>query len=71
MAQLKYEPIPKEDKEAALAAIEAYKKQNPTKYEMKKKALLARYGLAAEPEEKKDASDIELEEIKKKVKKTK
>lgn len=70
---MEMKPIPKDDKEAVLAALENYKKQNPTKYEAKKKALFARYGLNIEEEkqEVKDANDIELEVIKEKVTKKK
>ena len=47
-----------------LKALTAYKLQNPVKYEAKKAALFARYGLDAsdEPEEQApDANDVELE----------
>jgi hypothetical protein len=73
MARIEYTPIPKEDKVAALEAIAAYKKQNPVKYEQKKEALFARYGLtvADEPQEIPDAADVELEAIKKKVTRSK
>ena len=75
MARIEYTPIPKDDKAMALEAIAAYKKQNPAKYEQKKEALFARYGLDSvkdEPQEIPDESDLELEAIKKKVtKKTK
>ena len=74
MARLVYEPIPKEDKAAALEAIAAYKKQNPVKYEMKKAALFARYGLDSvedSVDETPDENDIELEAMKKKVTKAK
>lgn len=47
----------------------AYKKQNPIKYEQKKAALFANYGLVDEevqaPEP--DANDIELKAIKERV----
>lgn len=74
MGRIENTPIPKEDKAAALAAITAYKAQNPVKYEMKKEALFAKYGLDAvkdsvEPVE--DANDVELKELKKKVTKAK
>jgi hypothetical protein len=74
MARLVYEPIPKDDKAAALEAIAAYKKQNPVKYEMKKAALFARYGLDSvedSVDETPDDNDIELEAMKKKVTKAK
>jgi len=69
MARIEHAPIPKDDKAAALEAIAAYKKQNPIKYEAKKEALFARYGLTVEeePQEIPDESDLELEAIKKKV----
>ena len=74
MARIEYVPIPKEDKAAALEAIAAYKAQNPVKYEQKKQALFARYGLDAvedsvDPVE--DDNDKELKELKKKVTKAK
>ena len=69
MARIEYTPIPKDDQAAALEAIAAYKKQNPVKYEMKKEALFARYGLTLEdePQEIPDSNDLELEAMKKKV----
>ncbi len=74
MARIEHKPIPKDNKAEALEAIAAYKKQNPVKYEQKKAALFARYGLdVAEDsdEQEPDANDIELESIKKKVTKSK
>lgn len=74
MARLVYEPIPKDDKAKALEAIAAYKKQNPVKYEAKKAALFARYGLDSvedSVDETPDDNDIELEAMKKKVTKAK
>ena len=73
MAKVDIAPIPKDDKEAVIASLEAYKKQNPEKYEAKKEALFKRYGLNVEDEkvEVPDASDVELAEIKKKVTKAK
>jgi len=69
MARIEYTPIPKDDQAAALEAIAAYKKQNPVKYEQKKEALFARYGLTLEdePQEIPDSNDLELEAMKKKV----
>lgn len=66
---ISHRPIPKDDQMEALRAIAAYKKQNPVKYEAKKEALFARYGLDLEnePEEIKDENDVELEELAKKV----
>lgn len=74
MAKLEHAPIPKDDKAKALEAIAAYKAQNPKKFEAKKEALYARYGLDAvkdsvEPVE--DENDKELKELKKKVTKAK
>ena len=70
MARVEHVPIPKDDKAAALEAIAKYKAQNPVKYEQKKVALFARYGLDAvedsvDPVE--DDNDKELKAIKKKV----
>lgn len=57
-----------------LNALAAYKLQNPVKYEAKKAAMFARYGLD-EKEEKApvepDANDIELAELTAKAKKVK
>jgi len=72
MARIEHRPIPKDDKAAALEAISAYKAQNPVKYEQKKEALFARYGLDSvkdSVEVPDDANDIELKELKKKVSK--
>ena len=74
MARIEHAPIPKDDKAGALEAIAAYKKQNPVKYEGKKEALFARYGLDSvkdEPQEIPDDNDLELEAMKKKVTKSK
>ena len=63
MAKIEHKPIPKDDKAEAVAALTAYKKQNPVKYEQKKAALFARYGLDAvvdTVEEIEDANDVEL-----------
>ena len=70
MAKLHYNKIPSDDNSAALEAIAAYKAQNPVKYEQKKEALFARYGLdsvkdSVDPVE--DESDVELKELKKAV----
>lgn len=69
-------PIPKNDQLEALEAIKRYKAQNPTKYEAKKAALFARYGLNIEEEVEAtapvlDANDVELEAVKAKVVKAK
>lgn len=73
MAKLVYAPIPTDDKEAALAALIEYKKQNPKKFEAKKEALLKKYGLSLDTqvEVPQDQTDIELEALKSKVKKAK
>ena len=58
-------------KEEIITALEAYKKQNPKKYEAKKEALFKMYGLVEDSvqEDVPDADDIELKELKSKVKK--
>jgi len=72
MAKIDLKPIPTNDQLAALEAIRAYKLQNPVKYEQKKAALFARYGLNIEDEAPvQDANDVELEVIKTKVTKKK
>jgi hypothetical protein len=74
MAKIEHRPIPKDDKSAALEAIAAYKKQNPVKYELKKAALFARYGLDVIEDSADvvpDANDVELAKIKAKVTKAK
>jgi len=58
MAKIQMKPIPKDDKAEALAALEAYKVQNPVKYEQKKAALFAFYGVE-DPDEKKRLEDEE------------
>lgn len=70
MAQLQHKPIPTDDKAAALAAITAYKKQNPVKYEMKKEALFKQFGLDEiedAVEDIEDDNDKELKALAKKV----
>lgn len=59
------------NQEEIVELLKDYKKQNPAKYEAKKAALFARFGLAPEavPEPVPDASDIELEAVAKKVSK--
>lgn len=76
IAQRKFKPLPEEEVQGAvpmapveiIEALKAYKQQNPAKYEAKKEALFARYGLtvAVEPqlEEVPDANDLELEALK-------
>lgn len=72
MAKLEYSPIPKNDQAAALEALAKYKAQNPVKYEAKKAALFARYGLnVADEVSTDDANDVELKELAKKVVKNK
>ncbi len=76
----KFVPTPEEIKEGAIALTKteiieqlmAYKAQNPAKYEAKKEALFKRYGLSldADLEPEKDESDVELEALKKKTKKS-
>lgn len=68
MAKIQLQPIDANDKAAAIDALMAYKKQNPAKFEAKKVALYAKYGLSEDTEiETKDSSDIELEKAKAKV----
>lgn len=55
-------------KEEIVEVLAKYKSQNPTKYEAKKAAILARYGLL-ETEEKEEEVDEELETAKKVAKK--
>jgi hypothetical protein len=69
MAKLNFVPAPVGDKEASIAFMEAYRKQNPVKYEQKKAAMMKMFGLDEVPEPVKDASEVELEVIKEKVKK--
>jgi hypothetical protein len=57
------------DKMTILKYLTVYKEQNPTKYEAKKEALFARYGLnedEVKPKEP-DANDLELAEMAKKL----
>jgi len=76
----KFVPTPKEVTEEGavpmtkleiLEQLKQYKAQNPDKYETKKAALFARYGLTVEDEpalvKEPDANDLELEAIKAKV----
>ena len=74
MARVEHVPIPKDDKEAALEALAAYKAQNPVKYEQKKEALFKRYGLDVKKdvvEVSEDDNDKELKELKETITKTK
>lgn len=81
IAMRKFVPTPAEAVEGATAMskeeiveqLAKYKAQNPVKYEAKKAALFARYGLTEEaiPAPVADAGDVELEALKAKVKKTK
>lgn len=76
----KFVPTPAEAVEGAvpmtklevIESLAAYKLQNPTKYEVKKAALFARYGLALEDEVADvapDQNDIELAKLTKEAKK--
>jgi len=78
----KFKPTPAEvaeqgatpmDKAEIIEQLAKYKLQNPVKYEAKKAALFARYGLVEDsiPEPVQDASDVELEVLKTKVTKSK
>ena len=69
MASSEMEPINKEDKSEVLAALAAYKRQNPAKYEVKKEALFKKYGIEVEPVEEIDAEIVKLEVAAKKAKK--
>lgn len=68
MAEIKFKKIDPSDKAEVIEALINYKRQNPTKYAMKEKELLARYGLEEAPAEVKDDSDIKLENLKKTAK---
>lgn len=75
MAQLtSFRSVDKNNKEEVINFLMAYKKQNPVKFELKKAALFKEYGIEAEEEKKvepvKDATDLQLEEIKAKAKKS-
>jgi hypothetical protein len=75
----KFAPLPNEIAEGAtpmsklevIESLSKYKLQNPVKYEQKKEALFARYGLTLEEEKETvpDANDLELEALKVKAKK--
>lgn len=71
MASTEMKPINKANTVEVLEALAAYKKQNPAKYEAKKAALFAKYGLNESDLtlEIQDESDKQLEELKKKAKK--
>lgn len=55
-------------KAEVIESLANYKKQNPVKYETKKEALFARYGLTVDavPELVPDANDVELVKLAKK-----
>lgn len=57
-------------KEEVVESLMAYKAQNPTKYEQKKEALFARYGLSLDEEVvvEPDENDKELVALKKALK---
>ncbi len=57
------------DNTEIINALIAYKKQNPVKFEEKKEALYAKYGLNEIPQEVEDEVVKELEEKKKNTKK--
>lgn len=63
MAKVELRPIDKADKTAVIEALMNYKKQNPVKFEQKKVALFAKYGLEDEAisESVKDETDEKLE----------
>lgn len=60
MAKIELQPISKENKEQAMQALEAYKRQNPKKFEAKKAELFARYGLTEESEEQKSEPKLRI-----------
>lgn len=77
MANTTFTPVDKNNKEAVIAFLQNYKKQNPAKFELKNKdgALFKQYGISFEDapalEPVKDETDVKLEELKAKVTKTK
>ncbi len=71
--EIKLTGIPEMTNVEIIEQLAAYKAQNPAKYEAKKAALFARYGLTLEEEkvQEPDENDKELEALKVKAKKTK
>lgn len=61
--------VPAMSKVEILEALTKYKEQNPVKYEAKKEALFAKYGLKESDlkTQEPDSNDVELAELKKKV----
>lgn len=63
------------NQEEVIDFLMAYKEQNPAKFEQKKAALYKQFNITLEEElkleETKDETDIELEKLKTKAKKTK
>lgn len=74
MSEVNIVELPKDNKEEALQAIINYARQNPTKYALKKEALLKRYGiteLSDEVVEVPESEDVkQLKAIKEKINKT-
>lgn len=70
MAKIELRPISKNDRTEAIEALMNYKKQNPVKFEQKKEALFAKYGIedtsALDPVV--DETDKTLEKAKNKTK---
>jgi len=75
MADTTFIPINTSDKEQAIVHLMNYKKQNPKKFELKKEELFKKFGISVEEaptlEPVKDETDIQLEKLKEKAKKTK
>lgn len=71
MATLEFKKIDAQDKALAIEALMNYKKQNPAKFEQKKEALFARYGLSIDTpvEPVQDETDVVLETLKTNTKK--
>ena len=75
MANTSFKPVNKDNPQEVINFLMAYKKQNPTKFALKKEALFKEYNISLEEEAKtepvKDEVDIGLETLKAKVTKTK
>lgn len=71
MADTTFIPIDHTNREAVIAHLMNYKKQNPAKFELKKEALFKKFGISLEEapalEPVKDETDIKLEALKAKV----
>lgn len=60
MADINMKKLDEQTSEEVLKALAAYKIQNPVKYEAKKAALFAKYGITDVPEETEKAVTEEL-----------